>query len=83
MSVGVAGEARLHLRGPLEGINAITRMVHRIDQPVGQVKLGIHVLQLRGSDDAAIDDAAQRDQPTSPSCSFHDPGISATVSHGV
>ena len=35
----------MHLRGPLEGVNAITKMIHEIDQPVGEVKIGIHVVQ--------------------------------------
>jgi hypothetical protein len=30
-------------------------MLHEIDQPVGQVKVGIHVMQLNASDDKAID----------------------------
>lgn len=53
--ITVVGEGMLHLRGPLAGVNAITRMVHEIDQPVGQVKLGIHVVQFTGSDDAAVE----------------------------
>jgi hypothetical protein len=53
--ITVAGEGQLHLRGPLEGINAIARMVHEIDQPVGQVKIGIHVVQFTGAEDAAFE----------------------------
>jgi hypothetical protein len=53
--ITVLGEGQLHLRGPLEGVNAIARMVHEIDQPVGQVKLGIHVVQFTAQDDAAFD----------------------------
>jgi len=53
--ITVVGEGILHLRGPLAGVNAITRMIHEIDQPVGQVKLGIHVIQFTGSDDAAVE----------------------------
>ncbi|WP_417732865.1 hypothetical protein [Rosistilla oblonga] len=56
VQIGVAGQGRLHLRGPLEGVNAITRMLHKLDQPVGQVKIGIHVLQLDGSNDEDIED---------------------------
>ncbi len=53
--ITVLGEGQLHLRGPLEGVNAIARMIHEIDQPVGQVKLGIHVVQFTGQEDAACD----------------------------
>jgi hypothetical protein len=53
--ITVVGEGQLHLRGPLEGVNAIARMIHEIDQPVGQVKLGIHVVQFTAQDGAAFD----------------------------
>ena len=57
VQIAVIGEGQLHLRGPLEGVNAIARMVHEIDQPVGQVKIGIHVLQFTGSEDVALEDS--------------------------
>lgn len=53
--ITVVGEGQLHLRGPLEGVNAITRMIHEIDQPVGEVKIGIHVIQFTASDDTALE----------------------------
>jgi hypothetical protein len=53
--ITVVGEGLLHLRGPLEGVNAITRMIHEIDKPVGEVKIGIHVIQFTGSDDTAFE----------------------------
>ena len=55
VQMGLAGKGRIHLRGPLEQVNAVARMLHEIDQPVGQVKVGIHVLQISASDDEAID----------------------------
>ena len=55
VQITIVGEGQLHLRGPLEGVNAIARMIHEIDQPVGQVKLGIHVVQFTGQGDAAFD----------------------------
>ncbi|TWU30802.1 hypothetical protein Poly41_64960 [Novipirellula artificiosorum] len=55
VQITVAGEGLLHLRGPLEGVNAITRMVYEIDQPVGQIKLGFHVAQFTVPDDAAVE----------------------------
>jgi hypothetical protein len=55
VQMGLAGVGRIHLRGPLEQVNAVTRMLHEIDQPVGQVRVGIHVLQMSASDDKSID----------------------------
>ena len=56
VQIAVIGEGQLHLRGPLEGVNAIAHMVHELDQPIGQVKIGIHVLQFTGSEDTALED---------------------------
>ena len=53
--ITVAGEGQLHLCGPLDGVNAITRMIHEIDQPVGQVKLGIHVVQFTGQEENVLE----------------------------
>lgn len=48
VSITVLGPARLQLRGPIQGINKIRRMIHQIDSPVGQVKVGIHTIQING-----------------------------------
>lgn len=48
VSITVVGTSRLQLRGPIKGINKIRRMVHQIDSPVGQVKIGIHTVQVNG-----------------------------------
>lgn len=48
VSITVLGTARLQLRGPIQGINKIRRMIHQIDSPVGQVKVGIHTIQING-----------------------------------
>jgi hypothetical protein len=53
--ITVAGEGQLHLYGPLAGINAMTRMIHEIDQPVGEVKIGIHVAQFSGNAEGEFD----------------------------
>lgn len=47
-SVSVIGEGVIHIRGPIRGINKIARMIHQIDTPVGQVKVGIHTVQVNG-----------------------------------
>lgn len=51
VSISVVGETQLHLRGPLKGVNAITKMIHEIDQPAGEVKIGIHVVQFTETED--------------------------------
>ena len=48
VTISVVGESRLQLRGPIRGINKIARMIHQIDSPVGQVKIGIHTVQVNG-----------------------------------
>lgn len=48
VSISVIGEGVLQLRGPMNGINKVRRMVHQIDSPVGQVKVGIHTIQING-----------------------------------
>ena len=47
-SISVVGTSRLHLRGPIKGLNKICRMIHQLDSPVGQVKIGIHAIQVNG-----------------------------------
>ena len=64
------------LRGPSGGGSMrLPVCVHQIDQPVGQVKIGIHVLQLRGSGRCSHRRRAQRHRPASRSRSLHEPGI--------
>ncbi len=48
VSITVVGTGRLQLRGPIAGINKIRRMIDQIDSPVGQVKVGIHTVQVNG-----------------------------------
>lgn len=48
VSMTVIGEGVIQLRGPIRGINKIRRMIHDIDSPVGQVKVGIHTVQVNG-----------------------------------
>ena len=47
-SISVVGTSRLQLRGPIKGLNKICRMIHQLDSPVGQVKIGIHTIQVNG-----------------------------------
>ncbi len=48
VSVSVIGEGLIHLRGPLKGINIIRTMIDQIDAPVGQVRIGVHTVQING-----------------------------------
>ncbi|MCC7423433.1 MAG: hypothetical protein IT428_24415 [Planctomycetaceae bacterium] len=48
VSVSVIGEGVIQLRGPLKGVNVIRTMINEIDAPVGQVRIGIHTVQVNG-----------------------------------
>lgn len=59
-TISVVGTSRLQLRGPIKGINKICRMVHQLDSPVGQVKLGIHTVQVNGEHGDRMDFVYER-----------------------
>lgn len=48
VSVSVIGEGLIQLRGPIKGINIIRTMINQIDSPVGQVRVGVHTVQING-----------------------------------
>lgn len=48
VSVSVIGEGLIQLRGPIKGINIIRTMINQIDAPVGQVRVGVHTVQING-----------------------------------
>ncbi len=48
VSISVIGEGVLQLRGPRKGLDKIRTMIHRIDSPLGQVKVDIVTVQLNG-----------------------------------
>ncbi len=48
VSVSVIGEGLIQLRGPIKGINIIRMMINQIDAPVGQVRVGVHTVQING-----------------------------------
>jgi len=60
VSISVVGTSRLQLRGPIKGINKIRRMIHQIDTPVGQVKIGIHTVQVNGEHGDRMDFVYER-----------------------
>lgn len=62
VSVSVIGEGMLQLRGPMKGINIIRLMINQIDSPVGQVRLGVHTVQINGEHGDRMDVVAERIQ---------------------
>ncbi len=48
VSISVIGEGVLQLRGPRKGIDKIRDMIHRIDTPLGQVRVDVITVQLNG-----------------------------------
>ena len=48
VSLAVAGEGLIQMRGPRKGINEVHKMINEIDSPVGQVKIAIHTVQVNG-----------------------------------
>ena len=62
VSVSVIGEGLIHLRGPMKGINTIRLMINEIDSPVGQVRIGIHTVQINGEDGEKMEVVADRIQ---------------------
>ncbi|MEO8496176.1 MAG: hypothetical protein ABI614_13990, partial [Planctomycetota bacterium] len=48
VSVSVIGEGLIQLRGLIKGINIIRTMINQIDAPVGQVRVGVHTVQING-----------------------------------
>jgi hypothetical protein len=60
VSISVVGESRLQLRGPRKGLNKICRMIHQLDSPVGQVKVGIHTVQVNGEHGDRMDVVYER-----------------------
>lgn len=46
VTVHALGEGKIHVRGPIKGINRIAQMIHEVDKPVGQIKVGIHTIQV-------------------------------------
>ncbi|MFM8477953.1 MAG: hypothetical protein ACKOEO_19385, partial [Planctomycetaceae bacterium] len=60
VSISVVGTSRLQLRGPIKGLNKICRMIHQLDSPVGQVKIGIHTIQVNGEHGDRMDVVYER-----------------------
>lgn len=62
VSISVIGEGLIQLRGPMKGINNIRRAIHHIDAPLGQVRLGIHTVQINGERGERMEKVATRIQ---------------------
>lgn len=57
VTISVVGAGILHLHGPVKGVNLIARMIHEIDRPVGQVKVGLHSIQFELPTDQDVERA--------------------------
>jgi hypothetical protein len=62
VSVSVIGEGVIQLRGPIKGINTIRTMINQIDAPIGQVRIGIHTVQINGEHGDRMEKVAGRIQ---------------------
>jgi len=62
VSISVIGEGLIQLRGPIKGINIIRMMINQIDAPVGQVRVGIHTVQINGERGDKMEKVADRVQ---------------------
>jgi len=62
VSISVIGEGLIQLRGPIKGINIIRMMINQIDAPVGQVRVGIHTVQINGEHGDKMEKVADRVQ---------------------
>lgn len=62
VSVSVIGEGVIQLRGPIKGINIIRAMINQIDSPVGQVRVGVHTVQINGEHGDRMEKVAEKIQ---------------------
>jgi hypothetical protein len=60
VSISVIGEGVIQLRGPINGINEIRKIINQIDSPLGQVKVGLFTLQINGEKGDQMDEVASR-----------------------
>ncbi len=44
----VIGEGLIQIRGPVKGLNIIRLMINQMDAPTGQVRVGVHTVQVNG-----------------------------------
>ena len=62
VSVSVIGEGVLQLRGPIKGVNIIRRSINQMDTPAGQVRIGVHTVQINGEKGKRMERVALRIQ---------------------
>lgn len=62
VSMSVIGEGLIQMRGPLKGVNIIHTMINEIDSPVGQVRVGVHTIQINGEKGLQMEEVAGRIQ---------------------
>ncbi|MFN9221666.1 MAG: hypothetical protein ACK6D6_06110, partial [Planctomyces sp.] len=62
VTISVIGEGLLQLRGPSKGVNIVQSMINEIDAPTGQVRVGIHTVQINGENGQDMEQVAARIQ---------------------
>ncbi|MFN0054897.1 MAG: hypothetical protein ACKV0T_22225 [Planctomycetales bacterium] len=62
VSVSVVGEGMLQLRGPLKGIQIVRLMINELDQPIGQIRVAVHTMQVNGEHGDRMETAVARIQ---------------------
>ncbi len=62
VTMSVIGEGLIQLRGPLKGVNIVRTMINEIDSPVGQVRVGVHTVQINGERGERMEEVAGRIQ---------------------
>ncbi len=54
-SISVIGEGLIQIRGPVKGLNVIRTMINQMDAPTGQVRVGVHTVQVNGERQERMD----------------------------
>lgn len=62
VTLSVIGEGLIQMRGPTKGVNIVHTMINQIDAPVGQVRVGVHTVQVNGEDGDRMEETVGRIQ---------------------
>ncbi|MCA9061338.1 MAG: hypothetical protein KDA85_22645, partial [Planctomycetaceae bacterium] len=62
VTLSVIGEGLIQMRGPRKGVNLVHTMINEIDAPVGQVRVGLHTIQINGERGDRMEEVAARIQ---------------------
>ncbi|MEZ6124611.1 MAG: hypothetical protein R3C49_15740 [Planctomycetaceae bacterium] len=62
VTLSVIGEGLIQMRGPTKGVNIVHTMINQIDAPVGQVRVGVHTVQVNGEEGDRMEETVGRIQ---------------------